>query len=208
MKAWVRNQLVWITPAAWQTIENQAWDAQAQSLLAHWRTQQWPLVVCRQRAELAPGQISLGLPAPLAWSRRRLGLNVSADQINAEGRFPSLSEVAQKHPWARAGQALEARLQQLGVQSQVYGSHGWQWLTSLPYLHASSDLSLPVDSPATARSVARCLAKAPDLPRLDGELVFPDGSAVAWREWLKHQDGQTAQVLVKDRHHAWLTTFA
>jgi len=34
-------------------------------------------------------------------------------------------------------------------------------------------------------------------PRLDGELVFPDGAAIAWREWVAHREGRAAQVLVK-----------
>ena len=34
-------------------------------------------------------------------------------------------------------------------------------------------------------------------PRLDGELLFPDGAAIAWREWVAHRDGRVAQVLVK-----------
>jgi hypothetical protein len=34
-------------------------------------------------------------------------------------------------------------------------------------------------------------------PRLDGEMLFPDGAAIAWREWVAHREGRTAQVLVK-----------
>jgi phosphoribosyl-dephospho-CoA transferase len=33
--------------------------------------------------------------------------------------------------------------------------------------------------------------------RLDGELVFPDGAAVAWREWHACRGGRTRRLLVK-----------
>ncbi len=34
-------------------------------------------------------------------------------------------------------------------------------------------------------------------PRLDGELSFPDGSAVAWREWVAWRSGRVSAILVK-----------
>jgi phosphoribosyl-dephospho-CoA transferase len=36
-----------------------------------------------------------------------------------------------------------------------------------------------------------------ELPRLDGELVFDDGAAVAWREWLAWRAGRALALLVK-----------
>ena len=36
-----------------------------------------------------------------------------------------------------------------------------------------------------------------DGPRLDGELLFPDGAAIAWREWQAWRQGRAPQVLVK-----------
>ncbi len=98
------------------------------------------------------------------------------------------------------------------------------------------DLLLPVDSAAQADAVARVLAlqRGSDLafcppsseaggthaspegrrqgltpwngPRLDGELLFPDGAAIAWREWLAHREGRAAQVLVKRLHSVALET--
>ena len=37
-------------------------------------------------------------------------------------------------------------------------------------------------------------------PRLDGELVFDDGAAVAWREWIEWRAGRARAVLVKRLH--------
>ena len=37
-------------------------------------------------------------------------------------------------------------------------------------------------------------------PRVDGELVFPRGEAVAWREWLQWRRGEVDSVMVKRLH--------
>jgi len=46
--------------------------------------------------------------------------------------------------------------------------------------------------------VARQLQSFPsERPRLDGELVFDGGHAVAWREWLSWRAGGTKTMLIK-----------
>lgn len=202
MKVLVRNQLVWIDAPAWAQIEDRAWDAQAQEILAHWRTNRLPLVVCRQRAEILGDQICLGLPAPPQWSRRRLALTVNLNEITVCGVFPSFLQVAQANHWGQAALDLSDALSTQGVQTLVYGSHGWQFLTELPYLHAQSDidLSLRVTDFETASQVAHLLDAAQLHLRIDGEVVFPAGQAIAWREVQKLLTGQTSQVMVKDRH--------
>ena len=196
-----RNQLVWLDPLAWAQIEARHWDAQAQEILAHWRAQHLPLVVCRQRPETPPGQLCVGLPAPQQWSRRRLALTVCLDHLTARAEFPTLMQVAQVNQWAAALE-LSAALAALGVQAQVYGSHGWQWLTGLAYLHEASDLdlSVAVHSLALASEVVKRLASTTLHCRIDGEIVFPQAQAIAWRELQQLLHGQTSQVLVKDRH--------
>jgi phosphoribosyl-dephospho-CoA transferase len=105
---------------------------------------------------------------------------------------------------ARTGQALHdlsASLCALGVRSRVYGSHGWQLLTGLPCVHASSDIDLwsAVTDAAHADAVASALQACSTLgaPRLDGELLFPDGRAVAWREWQAWRSGRCRALMVK-----------
>jgi phosphoribosyl-dephospho-CoA transferase len=88
----------------------------------------------------------------------------------------------------------------LDVEAVVYGSFGWQQLTGLDYLREGSDIDLllQVASPEQAdAAVAALHASGIESPRLDGELVFPDGSAVAWREWAIWRAGLVEQVLVK-----------
>jgi phosphoribosyl-dephospho-CoA transferase len=55
-----------------------------------------------------------------------------------------------------------------------------------------------VEDAAHADEVARRLGDcAVEQPRLDGELMFPDGSAVAWREWSDWRAARTRAVMVK-----------
>lgn len=202
MSDFARNQLVWLHPLAWTQIEDRVWDAQAQDILAHWRGNRLPLVVCRQRVETAPDQVCLGLPAPRQWSKRRLALAVRSKHIIDCGVFPSLLQVAHANQWGQTAADLSEALAAEGVAAHVYGSHGWQLLTGLAYLHADSDIDLRLNVgslEAAFRAVQRL--EAARLPgRIDGEIVFPAGQAIAWRELHQLLNGQTSQVLVKDRH--------
>lgn len=205
-----RNQLVWLHAQAWSQVQDHAWDAEAQIILAHWQRNKLPLVVCRQRLDVAPNQLCLGLPAPLQWSRRRLALKVGREQVASVGNFPTLRQVAPAMPWGPAALELDGELTQLGVTPQVYGSHGWQWLTRMAYVHEASDLDVTLNVPdfQTACRVTALLAAADPGPRLDGEIVFPDDQAVAWRELLRLLADHTAQVLLKDRQSIRLVTLA
>jgi phosphoribosyl-dephospho-CoA transferase len=76
-------------------------------------------------------------------------------------------------------------------------------------LRQQSDLDLLVPVPdvgAADLAAQRLNTCAPDDGRLDGELVFPDGSAVAWREWHAWSAGCTRQCLVKQHQGATLVS--
>lgn len=175
----------------------------ARPCLAHWASHDLPLVVTRQPESAADGEaIHLGLPAPTCWQRQRLSLGVARSAVRAVGELPAAIDItgqlpeAAQAPWRRLCDQLGA----LGLHAQVYGSHGWQQLTGLAYLRAQSDLDLfvPVPDAHAADAAAKLLAEAGiDAPRLDGELGFVDGSAVAWREWRDWRVGRVAQILVK-----------
>lgn len=123
-------------------------------------------------------------------------------------RWPSLAAVVAGLPAAPAAWlALPAQLHRVGLCARVYGSHGWQHLTGLAYCHGASDLDLliPVADHATASRAATLLAAIDDeAGLLDGELCFPDGRAVAWREWRRWSQGATRVVLFKSLHGAAL----
>ncbi len=208
-----RHDLVTLTAAGWHGVLARDWDAPARHCLAYWAAHGLPLVVTRQAARhdasTPRGALALGLPAPLRWGRRRIALQARTRDVADIRPFPALPAVADllaPHPAARCRQ-LHACLSEHGLQPRVYGGHGWQWLTGLAYLHADSDLDLLVHVPdATGADVAAAvLARCGiERPRIDGELLLPDGSATAWREWRRWRRGDTDAILVKRRHGATL----
>jgi phosphoribosyl-dephospho-CoA transferase len=90
-----------------------------------------------------------------------------------------------------------------GLSIKVYGSLALQAITGLSYVRPASDIDL-LFAPRTTAELRAGLdllqSHAAGLP-LDGELVFPSGVAVAWREWLQ---AGTRRMLVKDRSAARL----
>jgi phosphoribosyl-dephospho-CoA transferase len=198
-----RHDLVWLSADGWADVVDRAADDAAQACLAHWFEHRLPLVVGRQVPHA--GDVALGLAAPARWERRKLALEVPPHALLYRGGFPPAADVARLLPAsARArGRDLCAQLAQLGTDARVHGSHGWQQLTGLEYLRARSDLDLHlkvVDADA-ADAVAKVLAdESWPGPRLDGELLFPCGAAVAWREWVQWRSGRVDCVLVKRLH--------
>ena len=196
-----RNQLVWLSEPAWQALLARPWDAQAQAILHCWQAAQLPLVVCRQRLPDSPQRISLGLPAPLQWERRKLALELPLGAIARAGNFPLLRSIPLGPADAAQVQGLLLHTDALQVVVQVYGSYGWQWLCGLPCVRASSDLDLliHVADLDTAGQMVWLLQGLQLDCRVDGELVFPGGWAVAWREYAQLIGGKVEQVLVKHR---------
>lgn len=194
-----RHRLVWLSNAGWQALLLQAPDAASARCLAHWAREHLPLVVTRQRSDTP--RLALGLAMPAQWGRRKLALEIEGGHLLYTGAFPAAADITQLLvPGARAGwRALCAELAGLGVAPRVHGSHGWQKLTGLRYLRPGSDIDLhiAVDSEALADRVATLLQVDAGGPRIDGELLFPDGGAIAWREWLQLRAGRVREVLVK-----------
>jgi phosphoribosyl-dephospho-CoA transferase len=205
MVALRRHQLVRLNATGWAALQQQAWDDAARGCLAHWAAHHLPLVVTQQREGLSGDQLALGLPAPLQWQRRRFALQASLRDVLYFDEFPAAADVTPLLPVAvrAAWRTLTRQLERLDAAPRVYGSVGWQRLTGLTYLHAASDvdLRLSVVDAATADAVAARLNDAAfAAPRIDGELVFADGSAVAWREWLACRAGRVERMLVKRLH--------
>ena len=199
-----RQQLVRLSAAGWTRVLDAPWDSGARSCLGLWAARDLPLVVTRQPP--ADGdQVASGLPAPARYGRRRLALAIEPREVASSHEFPAAALATRLLPRGLAApwRALLATLAEAGCVPRVYGGFGWQALTRLAYVHTGSDLDLllPVHSAAHADAVARALASATwDGPRLDGELLLPDGGAIAWREWRAHREGRAARVLVKRLH--------
>jgi phosphoribosyl-dephospho-CoA transferase len=199
-----RHQLVQLTGAGWRgVLDGPEDDDEARACIEHWAAQGLPLVVTRQSANAHErGALDVGLSAPSRWSRRRLSLQVPHAQVERFDEFPPIDALASAThaPHREALQGLCATLSGLGARSHVYGSHGWQLLTQLPCVHAHSDIDVwsAVSSAAHADAVASALHECPNgAPRLDGELLFPDGRAVAWREWQAWRAGRCRALMVK-----------
>ena len=192
---------------AWRLGVREPHDEQAVSCFLHWAEHKLPLVVTRQPLPLdgAAPLITLGLSAPPAWGRRLLSLQVPPQAIGWFGEFPELADAVSLFPRSARPvlQALARDLAERGLRARAYGSSGWQRLTGMRYLHARSDLDLWLaveDADAADAAVARLQRHAPPHLRIDGELIFPDGSAVAWREWDAWRAGRSRALLVKRLH--------
>jgi phosphoribosyl-dephospho-CoA transferase len=212
-----RHQLVWLDEYGWFRVLAQAagrrmptLDAAALSCLEHWAERRLPLVVTRQAiapAEAGPDTpLLLGLPAPACWGRQSLAVTACLRAVQQQGEFPDAAAARIQLPGdAQAGwSVLCASLATLGVAARVYGSHGWQLVTGLVYLHAQSDIDLlmPVADARQADAACALLHAAQTSGplralRVDGELAFENGAAVAWREWAQWRAGLTPQLLVK-----------
>jgi phosphoribosyl-dephospho-CoA transferase len=198
-----RHQLARLTSAGWQRVRDREWDADARACLAHWAARDLPLVIARQPAgPAAADAIAMGLPAPGRWGRRRYAFSIPRADVSYFDEFPRAQEVRRLLPERVRGawDALCDGLRSCGAPARVYGSHGWRHITGLDHVHADSDIDLwtAVSDAEQADEVARRLQSfACARPRLDGELVFDDGGAVAWREWLAWRSGRARAVLVK-----------
>ncbi len=202
MRGLQRHGLVRLSEAGWDgVLAGTDWDDAARSCLAAWRRGRLPLVVARQDG-VSAGRVRLGLPAPPAHGRQRLALAASCGELlDAGDAFPEPEKIASLLPdCAQASwRALAGELAPLAL-ARVFGSYGWEHLSGLSYVHPDSDvdLLLRVDDVAAADAVAALLACAPlALPRLDGEIAFADGSAIAWREWRQWRAGNARGMLVK-----------
>jgi phosphoribosyl-dephospho-CoA transferase len=204
MTALRRQQLIRLSVDGWTRVLDAPWDATARSCLDQWAARGLPLVVTRQPTSNAD-RVATGLPTPRRYGRLRLALAIDPADVMFFDEFPAADAATRllarglAAPW----RALLAVLAAADCAPRIYGGFGWQALTRMAYVHAESDLDLllPVDSAAHADAVAQVLASAAwDGPRLDGELLLPDGGAIAWREWQAHRQGHAARVLVKRLH--------
>ncbi|HEY3046465.1 MAG TPA: malonate decarboxylase holo-[acyl-carrier-protein] synthase [Polaromonas sp.] len=197
-----RHQIVWLRETGWCRVQDRDWDAQARDCLAYWAEKRLPLVVTRQTYLADEESIAVGLPAPCRWNRRRLALSVARSDVLYFDEFPLAEKTIGlvPAPTRSAWRGLCSNLKATGVNARVYGSYGWQLLSGLDHVRTGSDIDLwlSVSDIDQADAAVACLQSfSSERLRLDGELMFSGGTAVAWREWLAWRTGRVKGLLVK-----------
>lgn len=196
-----RHELVWLSSAGWQAAHAAAPPEDAEAL-QQWQRADWPLVATRRAAGVGADQACLGLALPPAadGGKRRIALRAALSDIaRSSPPLPFKKAIAAAPDAWKPGLAALAAASP-GLALGVYGSLALQAITGLPYLTPRSDIDLlfyPATTVQLRSGLALLKAHAAKLP-LDGEVVFPNGDAVAWKEWL-NAERDNARVLVKDR---------
>lgn len=196
-----RHALVWLSAAGWDAAIASSLPEHA-AALAQWRQHDWPAVVRRLDADAAAGtvasEICLGVPLPpnADGVKVRIPLRVAATFVSRTSAALLLRDVvAAAGPW-RDGLAT---LSDAAPDLRVFGSLAMQTLTGVQYVSPTSDVDL-LFHPSSRRQledvVALLASHAQRLP-LDGEIVFPGGAAVSWKEW-QMAIAHPAKVMVKE----------
>jgi phosphoribosyl-dephospho-CoA transferase len=204
-----RHHLVWIAPARHAAIVSQIADAALAGAARRLLREGAPLVISRQppSAGGAPGgtpSIAAGLPLPPALGKRRLALNIPPDAIVRTAPPPALADAIARLPpaWRPPLLRLLRGARSRRIEFRLYGSAAWEALTGEHYLAPESDIDL-LWRPAGMDQLGAGIALLADWERAsalraDGEILFGDDDAVAWREWMEAQcQPSRSRVLVK-----------
>jgi phosphoribosyl-dephospho-CoA transferase len=188
-----RHDLVWPSAAGWALMLEQATLAD-RAAVVRWQQADWPAVVRRHDpADADPAasdQIYLGIALPpdaVDGCKCRIALSIDKALVRTLRAPLALADVIATAPprWRADLQALAdaARIKEINLL--VYGSLALQTLTGQVYLTDHSDIDLLFE-PKTRKQLEAGVALLSDFDRhlpLDGEIRFPDGQAVAWKEW-------------------------
>ena len=194
-----RHTLVWLAAPGWDAARAAAPLAQ-HAALSSWQQHDWPVVVRRTDVDTAPDQLDLGLPLPPdAATGAKLRIALRASRKHVDRTAPPLALAAASHTASPWREQLDQLHHEAGESDlRVFGSRAMQALTGLPYVRPTSDIDL-LFRPASQRqlhTVLALLARYAETLPLDGEIDFPGGRAVAWKEWLQAR-ANGAKVLVK-----------
>lgn len=186
---YARHKLVWLSQEGWQRAAESAplsWRAHVDA----WRRADRPAVVRRAEPGASAEEVCIGiaLPPDRDGTKTRVPLRVNAADIKKVLPPLDLAAAAIAIPDTLSAryQSLVADAAERGLPLRVFGSVALQALTGEPYVTAASDIDLlfqPGSREEMRRGLALLDAHAAGLP-LDGEIVFPSGDAVAWKEWL------------------------
>lgn len=191
-----RHDWVWLS-TGWEQGLRSPLSSADRGAVGGWQGRGLPLVVARRQSGDGENDLRLGLALP---DKRRICVHVAASAkakhtgpVTAAAALPSAPEA-----WRPTLGAVIDAAGALGVPVHVFGSLAWQHQSGLEYVRPGSDVDLlfaPRHWPAVEALLAelQALDRAGATPRLDGEVLLPDGGAVAWRELA----AQPARLLVK-----------
>lgn len=215
-----RHRMVWIAPAHHARVAAEIPDRPLRGIVANGLAAGWPVVVRQQtredirlgvQDEIAFDMLAVGMPLPPAQGKGRVALSVAREWIARTAPPPLLAAAIPHLPEPRRAGLLrlEQRANAIGLALRVYGSVAWEALTGCRYLTPESDVDL-LWQPTTVRQLRAAIAmlsawESNSGIRADGEILFGDDDAVAWREWARgesacvgHECGTAAtRVLVK-----------
>jgi phosphoribosyl-dephospho-CoA transferase len=198
---WRRHELLHVAPDVWASALAQRPALADLPLLEHWAEREWPVIVRRRAEGEDPDLVPVGVPLPPAAGKCRVALVLPPGGILQRSYPPLLLRAAAKVAdagWQATIAALLALGARTGVEPSAFGSLLWEHLTGLAYLSPQSDLDVLWQVPADFDVLALVFGIAQvqrDAPiRIDGEVIFPDGSAVNWRElWNANRSGHWAE---------------
>ncbi|MDB5762665.1 MAG: mdcG [Herminiimonas sp.] len=208
-----RHSLVWLSGEGWQKALDTL-PRRCHHAIEQWRQADWPATVRRADIDTPERQVCLGLalpPDPVDGSKLRIpfrsciaDVSKALDPVGIDAVIDAVPET-----WRARLAALQAEIKRNALSVKVYGSAALQALTGQRYVTAASDIDL-LFYPATKIQLSAgidLLASCANMLPLDGEIVFPSGQAVAWKEWDNAARMQgNARVLVKDNRKVSLAT--
>ncbi|SNT23716.1 phosphoribosyl-dephospho-CoA transferase [Noviherbaspirillum humi] len=207
MASLARHDLLWLTGVGWaRAIDGLSGPAREAAL--RWRERDWPVVARRRDADAADDELcgGIALPPQADGSKPRIALRAPLSALDRRCGALPLSAVIDKAPpaWQQKLSLLEEQARDAGIGLRVFGSLSWQALTGQAYVTPASDIDLlcrPADRSALESACILYETGSMQLP-LDGELIFPSGAAVSWKEWMvaRKAGSSCLRVLVKQAH--------
>jgi phosphoribosyl-dephospho-CoA transferase len=202
-----RHSLVWLSEQGWRQACDGA-PGDCRDAIAQWRREGWPAVARRRDGDAGDDQACVGIALPPdleSGCKKRIALRVSASHIKRLTPPLLLEEALGALPstWRGELAAFDRAALAAGLCFHVYGSAAFQAITGRKYMTPASDIDLlfyPASGEQLSIGLGLLAEYAGRLP-LDGEIVFPSGQAVAWKEWEHARHARSnPRVLSKDAH--------
>ncbi|MFC3108581.1 malonate decarboxylase holo-[acyl-carrier-protein] synthase [Undibacterium arcticum] len=191
-----RHDLVWPSASGWRQLLDQV-AVGDRAAIARWQQADWPAVVRRHDPAdaganaAASDKIYLGIALPpdaVDGCKCRIALSINKALVRTLRAPLALNDVIATAPprWRADLQGLADGASTEEIALRVYGSLALQTLTGQTYLTDRSDIDI-LFAPNSRKQLEVGITLLSDFARnlpLDGEIRFPDGQAVAWKEWI------------------------